>query len=118
VDELSRALRAGLEKREDTILALEMLVVDQASRLLALESLVIEAMAVGSVDSAAVKRRVSEAAERFRANFETIDGFAERTQRIASEMLKAKARKAPAAAAKPKSKAKPSAKAKPKGGRR
>lgn len=87
MDELSRALRQELEKRDETILALELLVVDQASRLLALESLVLEAMAGDDVDPKAVQRRVAEAALRFRANFEAIDGFAERAQRIAREMM-------------------------------
>lgn len=102
MDELSRALRQELEKRDETILALELLVVDQASRLLALESLVLEAMAGDDVDPKAVQRRVAEAALRFRANFEAIDGFAERAQRIAREMIGAGPVKVP--------KAKPAAK--------
>lgn len=87
MDELSRALRQELEKRDDMILALELLVVDQASRLLALESLVLEALAEDQPDLKAVEARVAGAAERFRANFEAIEGFAERTQRIAREMM-------------------------------
>ena len=112
MDELSRALRQELEKRDDTILALELLVVDQASRLLALESLVLEALAGDELDLRAVEARVAEAAERFRANFEAIEGFAERTQRIAREMMAAGARKS-GKASKPKrtSPAKPKAKA-------
>ena len=66
LDELSRALRAELERRDETILALEMLVVDQASRLLALESLVLETMSAERVDLPAVHRRITSAAERFR----------------------------------------------------
>ena len=110
--ELSRALRQELEKRDDTILALELLVVDQASRLLALESLVLEALAEDEVDLMAVEARVAEAAERFRANFEAIEGFAERTQRVAREMMATGSRKrgktsktTRAAPAKPKAKA-------------
>ena len=87
MDELSRKLREELERRDDTILALEMLVVDQASRLLALEALVLEAMTRSEVDLAAVERRVGQAAERFRSSFERIEGFAERARRIAVEMV-------------------------------
>lgn len=121
MDELSRALREELERRDDMILALELLVVDQASRLLALESLVLEAMAEDEIDLLAVQARVAESAERFRASFEAIEGFAERAQRIAGEMLGAavkpsgkrpgnpsgKAKAGVKAAAKAKPKAKP-----------
>ena len=109
MDELSRRLQMELEKRDDTILALEMLVVDQASRLLALESLVLEAMAGRDVSAAAVRQRVAEAAERFRASFERIEGFAERSQRIAAELIGASA----GAPSRAKAKAKTKAKAKP-----
>jgi hypothetical protein len=87
MDELSKGLREELERRDDTILALEMLVVDQASRLLALEALVLEAMMRTDIDLVAVQRRVGAAAERFRSSFERIEGFAERAQRIAGEMV-------------------------------
>ena len=115
MDEMARRLREELEQRDDTILALEMLVVDQASRLLALESLVLEALAGRDVSAAAVRRRVAEAAERFRASFERIEGFAERSQRIATELIdagtapRARAKAAPKA----KAKAKPAKKSKP-----
>ncbi len=100
MDELSRTLRQELERRDETILALEMLVVDQASRLLALEALVLETMADGAADLPAIKRRIGVAAERFRERFEAIEGFAERAQRIAGEMLKTTATQKSAGAAK------------------
>ena len=118
MDELSRALRAELERRDETILALEMLVVDQASRLLALESIVLEAVKADAVDLSAVQRRVAKAAERFRERFEAIDGFAGRAQHIAGEMIgstgKARAKRAAksSAIAKPKTTPKTTAKKK------
>ncbi len=111
LDELSRALRGELERRDDMILALEMLVVDQASRLLALESLVLEALAGDDVDLLAVQARVADAAERFRASFEAIEGFAERAQRIVGEMVDAAAKDSTKRSARPSGKAKAGAKA-------
>jgi hypothetical protein len=87
VDELPRRIKEELDRRDDTLLALELLVVDQASRLLALESLVLKALAREEIDLAAVALRVREAAERFRSSFERIEGFAERAQRIAGELI-------------------------------
>lgn len=109
MDEMPRRLREELEQRDDTILALELLVVDQASRLLALEALVLEALTGRDVSAAAVQRRIAEAAERFRASFERIEGFAERSQRIAIELIDASGGVAPRAKARaaPKAKAKP-----------
>ncbi|MSO68665.1 MAG: hypothetical protein EXQ98_00060 [Alphaproteobacteria bacterium] len=118
MDELSRALRQELERRDETILALEMLVVDQASRLLALEALVLETMADGAADLPAIKRRIGVTAERFRDRFEAIEGFAERAQRIAGEMLKTTAMQRPARAAKKAAPSKTKAKTKKKPTRR
>lgn len=112
LDELSRALREELERRDEMILALEMLVVDQASRLLALEALVLEAMLADEVDLSAVELRIAEAAERFRASFERVEGFAERAQRIAGEMIGSAA--APGTKRPVKPSARPKAKAKAK----
>jgi hypothetical protein len=87
--DLPRDLRDELAKRDELILALEMLVVDQASRLLALEAVVAGLPAVGDVRLDAAKTRIAAGAERFRERFESIGGFTERAQRIAEEIITA-----------------------------
>ena len=47
-------IKGELEKRDELILALEMLIVDQASRLLALEAIVVNMAGAGNVKAADV----------------------------------------------------------------
>ena len=89
MDDLPRSVKEELQKRDDHLLALEMLIVDQSSRLLALEAVVASMSPVGQVQVDEVKQRIAAGAERFRARFESISGFTERTQRIAEEWLTA-----------------------------
>lgn len=86
-EDLPRRLREELEQRDELILALEMLVVDQASRLLAVEAILASVPALGEVRLDDVKDRISTGAERFRARFESIGGFTERAHRLAEELL-------------------------------
>jgi hypothetical protein len=83
---LSRALQAELDRRDDLILALEMLSVDLAARLLALEALTV-CQAAGNVEARGrMDSYIEREAERFRGHFETIDGFIRRAQRLGGEM--------------------------------
>lgn len=94
-EDLPRRLREELERRDELILALEMLVVDQASRLLAVEAILANVPAIDEVRLDDVKGRISAGAERFRARFESIGGFTERAHRLAEELLAPADRRAP-----------------------
>ena len=84
---LSTELRKELETRDELSLALEMLVVDQATRLLALEAIVNRLAATKDVDLKAVRKWIAEEGKRSRTRFENISGFVERSQRIAAELV-------------------------------
>ncbi len=84
---LSRELRKELETRDELSLALEMLVVDQATRLLALEAIVNRLVATKDVDLKTVRKWIAEEGKRYRTRFEDITGFVERSQRIAAELV-------------------------------
>lgn len=117
-------MREELERRGELILALEMLTVDQACRLLALEAIVVSMAAADKVNAAKVKAHIAQQSKRYQRHFEgeSLSGFSKRVKRIADELsaatLPKKAAAKPAAkpkpkAAKPKSKAaKPKPKAK------
>ena len=91
-----REFQTELEKRDEMILALEMLAVDQASRLLAIEAIVVnfvgeglnlvgERLTIGD----SVKDWIERESGRYRARFESISGFTERAQRIANDLMNA-----------------------------
>jgi len=90
----SKAIQKELEKRDDLILALEMLTVDQACRLLALESVVTSMVGIKSVKPIDVRAQIKERSKRFKNHFEgkSITGFVERAQRIGEEELMPKSR--------------------------
>ena len=90
----SKAIQKELEKRDDLILALEMLTVDQACRLLALESVVTSMVGIKSVKPIDVRAQIKEMSKRFKNHFEgkSITGFVERAQRIGEEELMPKSR--------------------------
>ena len=93
---IPRDIQAELDKRDELILALEMLTVDQACRLLALESVVVNMAEAGKVKIDHVHERVSAESERFRQHFEGegMSGFVERAQRLAGELVDPKGGKA------------------------
>jgi len=81
-------IKGELEKRDELILALEMLMVDQASRLLALEAVVVNMAGAGNVKADDVKARIAQESKRFQQHFEgeSMTGFVERAQRIAMQL--------------------------------
>jgi hypothetical protein len=81
-------IQAELEKRDELILALEMLTVDQACRLLALEAVVINMADAGNVKPAGIKARIARETKRFQQHFEGdgLSGFIARAERIAGEI--------------------------------
>ena len=87
--EISRSMQAELQKRDETLLAMEMLIVDQACRLLALESILLQLPGAKAVSREAVKDRIRREAARFQDHFEGtgMSGFIERAQRIAETMV-------------------------------
>ena len=85
---IPRNMQEELEKRDEIILALEMLMVDQACRLLALEAVVVNMAEAKNVKAADVKSRIAQESKRFHQHFEGegMSGFIERAQRIAKDM--------------------------------
>lgn len=79
-----------LDRRDETILALEMLTVDQACRMLALEA-VLRALLPQRKKLSAEKidAHIAAAAARFRDRFEgaSVAGFTDRAKRIAAELV-------------------------------
>jgi hypothetical protein len=89
---LSRELRDELARRDDTILALEMLCVDQACRLLALEALLLHGGVADESSRDSIMAHIAAGEERFRIHFEGsgLSGFIQRAQRMADELLASK----------------------------
>ena len=87
---IPRNVQEELEKRDELILALELLVVDQACRLLAAEA-VLRALVPPRRKPARAKieAHIEEAAERFRQRFEgeSVAGFTDRAKRIAADLV-------------------------------
>ena len=87
---IPRDIQQELDKRDELILALELLVVDQACRLLAVEA-VLRALVppTGKPDEEKIEAYVAAAAMRFRQRFEgeSVAGFTERARRIAAELV-------------------------------
>ena len=83
-----QSIKEELERRGELILALEMLTVDQACRLLALEAIVASIPAAKKVKSADVKAHIAEQSKRYRRHFEgqSLGGFTERAERMAKEL--------------------------------
>jgi len=85
---IPKNIEGELEKRDELILALEMLMVDQACRLLALEAVVVNMAESGNVKAADVKARIAQESKRFQQHFEGegLSGFVDRAQRIAKQL--------------------------------
>ena len=85
---IPRNLQVELERRDDIILALEMLIVDQACRLLALEAVVANMAEARNVKASDVQARIAQESKRFQQHFEGegMSGFVERAQRIAKDL--------------------------------
>ena len=83
-----QGLKKELEKRGELILALEMLTVDQACRLLALEAIVASIPAAKKVKAADVEAHIAEQSKRYRRHFEgeSLAGFSARVERMAAEL--------------------------------
>ena len=81
-------IKGELEKRDELILALEVLMVDQVCRLLALEAVVVNMAEAGNATAGDVKARIAQEAKRFQQHFEgeSMTGFVERAQRIAKQL--------------------------------
>ena len=78
------------DKRDETILVLEMLTVDQACRLLALEAVLRALLPARKKPSTArIDAYIAAAAARFQDRFEgdSIAGFTDRAKRIAAELV-------------------------------
>lgn len=88
--EIARSVQEEFARRDEVILALEMLVVEQASRLLALEAVVVNMTSVGDVKPADVEARIGRDSARFRKFMEGdgLTGFVERANRVAAELVK------------------------------
>lgn len=87
---IPRNIQEELEKRDELILALELLVVDQACRLLAAEAVLRELVPPERKPAAArVEAHIEEAAECFRQRFEgeSVAGFTDRAKRIAADLV-------------------------------
>jgi hypothetical protein len=88
---LPRALQKQLEQRDERILALELLLVDQASRLLAIEAILANMTEVANLPAAAIDQRINSEGKRFLAHFESVTGFVQRAQALAGQLLQAAA---------------------------
>ncbi len=86
--DLPRNIQSELEKRDEHILALEMMTVDQACRLLALEAVVIGANAATGASADAINAHIEAQTARFQERFEGtgLTGFIDRAKRIAAEL--------------------------------
>lgn len=84
-----RALHEQLEQRDERILALELLLVDQASRLLAVEAILANMVELADISAAAVDERIDSEGKRFLNHFESIGGFVERARTLARQLLQA-----------------------------
>jgi hypothetical protein len=86
---LPQALQKLLEQRDERVLALELLLVDQASRLLAVEAILANMPEVAELSAASVDEKIDHDGKRFLAHFESVTGFIERTRNLAGQLLQA-----------------------------
>ena len=87
---IPRNIQQELDKRDELILALELLVVDQACRLLAVEAVLRELVPPKRKPAAEkIEGHIEDAAERFRQRFEgeSVAGFTDRARRIAADLV-------------------------------
>ena len=89
---IPRDIQRELDRRDELILALEMLTVDQACRLLAVEAVLRELVPPRKKPSRArIEAYIAGAGDRFRQRFEgeSVMGFTDRAKRIAAELVEA-----------------------------
>tara|TARA_B100000029_G_scaffold450640_1_gene474709 strand:+ start:963 stop:1283 length:321 start_codon:yes stop_codon:yes gene_type:complete len=87
--EISRSVQDELAKRDEIILALEMLVVDQASRLLAFEAILCNSGKINHVSEEDLVRYIDKESGRFKNYLEGegLVGFKDRANRVAKDFL-------------------------------
>tara|TARA_Y100001970_G_scaffold165119_1_gene201769 strand:+ start:39546 stop:39821 length:276 start_codon:yes stop_codon:yes gene_type:complete len=87
--EIERAIQEEFAKRDEVILALEMLLVDQASRLLALESIVLNMTNINDVSIGDVRAQINKESQRFSSYLEGegLNGFIRRATNTAEIFL-------------------------------
>jgi len=87
--EIAQSVQKELAKRDEIILALEMLVVDQASRLLALEAVMSNLQQVQNISFRNVNDYIEEESSRYKKYMqgEGLSGFIERANRVANDFL-------------------------------
>jgi hypothetical protein len=88
---LPQELKKQLEQRDERILALELLLVDQASRLLAIEAILANMAEVADLPAAAIDQTINSEGKRFLTHFESVTGFVQRAQALAGRLLQAAA---------------------------
>jgi hypothetical protein len=86
---LPRAFQKLLEERDERILALELLLVDQASRLLAVEAILSNLPALADLSAASINAKIDHDGKRFLSHFESITGFLERAKNLSGQLLQA-----------------------------
>ena len=86
---LPQDLKKQLEQRDERILALELLLVDQASRLLAVEAILANMAEVADLPAAAIDERIGSEGQRFLTHFESVTGFVQRARALAARLLRA-----------------------------
>jgi hypothetical protein len=95
---LPRALQKQLEERDERILALELLLVDQTSRLLAVEAILANFPELAQLSAASINATIETDGKRYLSHFETITGFLERAKTLSGQLLQAASRVREAAA--------------------
>ena len=87
--EIAQSVQKELAKRDEIILALEMLVVDQASRLLALEAVMSNLQQVQNISFRNVNDYIEEESSRYKKYMqgEGLSDFIERANRVANDFL-------------------------------
>ena len=87
--EIAQSVQKELAKRDEIILALEMLIVDQASRLLALEAVMSNLQQVQNISFRNVNDYIEEESSRYKKYMqgEGLSGFIERANRVANDFL-------------------------------
>jgi hypothetical protein len=84
---LPRATQKLLEERDERILALELLLVDQTSRLLAVEAIPANLPALAHLSATSIDAKIESEGKRFLSHFESITGFLERAKNLAGQLL-------------------------------
>ena len=87
------SLAKELELRDEKILALEMLVVDQSCSLLVLQGLLLQAMRPDWVDYERLDQDIDRLGLTLSGRFESVTGLVERSKRMARSLMAPKGKK-------------------------